>query len=73
MLFNSIAFVFLFLPVVLLLYSGIDRLKFRWKNEVLNFLLVAFSFLFYCWGGTQPLHGLLLLIGWNYGVALVSL
>ena len=72
MLFNSVAFVFLFSPVVFLLYSGIDRLRFKRKNEVLNFLLVAFSLVFYCWGGIKPLWGLLVLIAWNYGMGLLS-
>ena len=72
MLFNSVAFVFLFFPVVFLLYSGIDRLRFKRKNEVLNFLLVAFSLVFYCWGGIKPLWGLLVLIAWNYGMGLLS-
>lgn len=44
MLFNSIVFIFVFLPILLLLYYITPK---RYKN----YLLLLFSLLFYAWGG----------------------
>lgn len=46
MLFNSIVFLFVFLPVLLLLYY-ITPKKYR------NYILLLFSILFYAWGGVS--------------------
>lgn len=53
MVFSSLIFIFLFLPIVLLLYYGIPTLRLK------NYLLVIASLIFYAWG--EPLWvGLLL-------------
>ena len=64
MVFSSMTFLLLFLPVTMLLYSL--RSGIRWKNGV---LLIA-SLLFYAWG--EPVYILLMLIstGINYLCAL---
>lgn len=76
MLFNSVSFIFLFLPLVLLLYYGINRCRFRQKDLVLNLLLIVFSLVFFCWGGfktaVKTVPALVSIILWNYGTALLS-
>lgn len=76
MLFNSVAFIFLFLPLALLFYYGLDRFKFRHKDLLLNLLLIGFSLLFYCLGGIsmalKTLPALAVFLLWNYGTALLS-
>jgi alginate O-acetyltransferase complex protein AlgI len=59
MLFSSLTFLFIFLPLALLFYiPG----KHRWKNGSLLF----FSLLFYAWGGVSLSAILLLSIGMNH-------
>ena len=77
MLFNSISFIFLFLQVVLLLYHGINRFRFRGKDTILNLLLVGFSLAFFCGSGfriavTTTIPSLLSIVLWNYIIALLS-
>jgi len=59
MLFNSLVFLFYFLPLLLVVYYGVPR-KFR------NGVLLAFSLVFYAWGGVT--YSLILIgsIGFNY-------
>lgn len=59
MLFESIVFLFVFLPVSVLLYY-LTPAKFK------NFMLVLLSAFFYAWG--EPIHLLLLIFAviWNY-------
>lgn len=59
MIFSSIFFIFVFLPIVLLIYYIVP---FVWKNLV----LLLFSLLFYAWG--EPVYVVLMLlsIGINY-------
>ena len=52
MVFSSIPFLFYFLPLCLILYYLVP---FRWKNYV----LLAFSLLFYAWG--EPVYILLMI------------
>ena len=52
MVFSSIPFLFYFLPLCLILYYLVP---FRWKNYV----LLAFSLLFYAWG--EPVYILLMM------------
>ena len=59
MLFSSPVFLFLFLPVVLLVYATLRR-------ELRNPFLLAASLLFYAWGEKQYVVVMLLSIGWNY-------
>lgn len=63
MVFSSLQFLFLFLPIVLVIYF---LLKDRFRNA---FLLFA-SFIFYI-GGSKNLHILLISIGINYICALI--
>ena len=76
MLFNSVSFIFLFLPIVLILYHVINRFHFRGKDLVLNLLLVVFSLVFFCWGGfkvaVRTLPALASIVLWNYLMALLS-
>lgn len=76
MLFNSVSFIFLFLPVVLLLYHSINRFHFRGKDLTLNLLLLVFSLVFFCWGGfkiaVKTVPALLFIVIWNYLMALLS-
>ena len=56
MVFSSIAFLFYFLPIVLLLYYTVCRFSIRLRN----IFLLAASLFFYGWG--EPYY-ILLLIG----------
>ena len=59
MVFNSIYFLFVFLPITLILYYVMPaRLK--------NLLLVIISFLFYAWGSPKSLIFLLFAALFNY-------
>lgn len=64
MLFSSLLFIFLFLPLVLTAYIFVPR---TWKNG----LLLFFSILFYAWGGVS--YSLILLgsIALNHGCAMM--
>lgn len=64
MVFSSMTFLMLFLPITLLLYSV--RSSIKWKNGV----LLAASLIFYAWG--EPVYILLMLlsVGVNYICAL---
>ncbi len=76
MLFNSVSFIFLFLPLVLILYHTVNRFHFRGKDLTLNLLLVVFSLVFFCWGGfkvaVKTVPALVSIVLWNYGMALLS-
>ena len=63
MLFSSMTFVFIFLPILLLLY-------FLTKKELHNFILLTASILFYAWGEPKYLAIMLLTIIINYFGAL---
>ena len=65
MVFNSVVFLFCFLPLALLLYYAVPG---RAKNSV----ILAESLVFYCWTGVQYLPLILVLIAVNYllGLAL---
>lgn len=59
MVFNSVVFLFCFLPLALLLYYvAPGRLK--------NLVLLVESLLFYCWTGIEFLPLILCLVVWNY-------
>lgn len=59
MLFSSITFIFLFLPIVCLLYLLV-------KNKLRNYVLLFASILFYAWGEPKYLYIMLLTIIINY-------
>lgn len=67
MVFNSVVFLFCFLPLALLLYHLVPG---RGKNAVLLLL----SLLFYCWGGVQFLPLIAVLVAANYllGLAMAA-
>lgn len=54
MVFSSLTFLFLFLPICLLLYFLVPKIKFK------NIILLLFSLFFYAWG--EPIWVVLLLI-----------
>ena len=59
MVFNSVVFLFCFLPLSLLLY-------YLAPGRVKNLILLAESLVFYCWTGTAFLPLILCLILFNY-------
>ena len=63
MLFSSMTFCFVFLPVVLLLYLTA-------KKELHNGILLAASIIFYAWGEPKYLAIMLLTILINYIAAI---
>ena len=60
MLFSSMTFIFLFLPIVGLLYLLAKKNKFK------NYVLLFASILFYAWGEPKYLSIMLLTIMINY-------
>ncbi len=66
MLFTSIEFLFLFLPLVL---AGYYALPFRWNLK--NYWLLAASLGFYAWGEPRFVFAMLASIVFNYVAALV--
>lgn len=60
MIFNSLIFIFCFLPLTLLLYYFIP------VTTIKNIILLIASLLFYSWADPASLVILLALIGWNY-------
>lgn len=64
MVFNSLIFLFFFLPISILLYRGIKNSTGR------NILLVILSFIFYSWSSPKGLILLILSIAWNFVVAI---
>ena len=59
MVFNSVVFLFCFLPLALLLY-------YLAPGRIKNGVLLAESLLFYCWTGTEFLPLIVALILFNY-------
>ena len=71
MVFSSAAFLFLFLPVTLLLYSPKLFYKNRERETAKkNFVLLAVSLIFYAWG--EPVYVLLMMLSilFNYFIGL---
>ncbi len=66
MLFSSSVFLFLFLPLVLLLYYTV----FRRRRAAQNLFLLAASLLFYAWGEPRFVLVMLASIAANYGFGL---
>ena len=66
MLFTSIEFLFLFLPLVL---AGYYLLPFRWNLK--NYFLLAASLGFYAWGEPKFVFAMLASIVFNYAAALM--
>lgn len=60
MVFNSLIFLFGFLPIVYILYRIVPG------NQTKNILLLVFSLIFYSWLNPAALICLLLSIAWNY-------
>lgn len=63
MLFNSLVFLFVFLPLCLLAYYLVPRV-------LRNAVLLLFSLLFFAWGGVQYTLLLLVSMALNYAIAL---
>ena len=66
MLFTSVEFLFLFLPLVLAVYYV---LPFKWNLK--NYFLLAASLGFYAWGEPKFVFAMLASIAFNYAAALV--
>ncbi len=72
MVFSSLIFCTIFLPVCLLFYYGIPKMTFcgaQRKIIVSNYILLGFSLLFYAFGGVKYLLliGAVILINWTAG------
>lgn len=65
MLFNSYIFIFLFLPIVLLVFFWISRNS----HTLASFWLVAASLFFYGWWNPRFVLLMLSSIGFNYAMA----
>ncbi len=66
MLFNSLIFLYLFLPVTLLVIYTLPRLAGKFSLPFSNLLLLAASLVFYAWGGVWSLTVLTGSIVLNY-------
>lgn len=66
MLFSSIAFIFYFLPIVLILYYPFKRI-----TPIKNFILLAASLFFYAWGEPEFVAVMVISIIVNYILALL--
>ena len=64
MVFSSLTFLFAFLPALMVCYFGLAR-----RRDTRNFILLAFSVLFYSWGGWSlvPLLLLSVTMNWFFG------
>ena len=65
MVFSGTTFLFLFLPLLLLLYFC--RKSIRWRNAI----LLIFSLLFYAWGEPVWVLGMIVITLINYLLALL--
>lgn len=74
MLFNSLIFLYLFLPVCLLVVFLLPRMFGRYSQKVSNLMLLLFSLLFYAWGGVSYLAVLAgsILVNYLTGLAIGS-
>lgn len=68
MQFNSVEYIFLFLPITLLIYHGVIG---RLPIAIRQLFLIAATLVFYAWGGAKFLPLLLASIVFNYCAALV--
>lgn len=70
MAFNSITFIILFIPFVIVLYYAIYFINFKHKHLILNILLIIFSLVFFSWASPKAIS-LLYIILWNYIIGIV--
>ncbi len=63
MLFNSYTFIFVFLPITLLLYFGLNKIK---KYKLAKLTLVIASLYFYAYFNVKYLFIIVISIGFNY-------
>lgn len=73
MIFNSITFIFLFLPAVVALYYIVYNINFKHKHILLNVILILFSFVFFAWTSANCFLNLMMIILWNYLIGIVSI
>ena len=66
MIFSSVAFLFYFLPVALILYYGLF-----FSNPLKNGILLILSLIFYAWGEPKFVLLMILSIVVNYFLALI--
>lgn len=78
MLFNSLTFLFIFLPTAILSYYLIDIKLWsksenqKWKQLILNSLLTGFSLCFFAWDNIDNVKVLIALIFVNYVVGMTK-
>lgn len=70
MVFSSTEFVWLFLPIILLLYGFVSLFE-RNTNLIKNILLLVFSLIFYAWGEPKYILLMLFSITINYILGLL--
>ncbi len=68
MQFNSVEYIFLFLPIALLGYHGIVR---HLPVQIRQLFLIAATLVFYAWGGARFVPLLLVSITFNYAAAVL--
>ena len=64
MLFSSMTFIFVFLPIVIALYYLV-------RKELRNYILLAASVIFYAWGEPKYFLVMMLIVAVNYFSALL--
>lgn len=67
MVFSSQIFIFVFLPIALIIYFLIANLLSKFlRQSIKNYILLLLSLLFYCWSGINYITLLLISIFINY-------
>ena len=66
---SSIFFIWVFLPLLLIIYYIAFSL-FKYRGDVLNVILLLFSFVFYLWGGIRASKLMLILVAINFGAGI---
>lgn len=72
MLFNSVTFIFVFLPVCLVTYYLASFLKENIQNTAKNIVLLIFSIIFMLWSNVENYYGIAIIILTNFHIALFS-
>ncbi len=70
MLFSSLTFIFVLLPLTVMIYYLLEILKTRRKIMVQNLFLIGVSLVFFAWDNVDHVKVLLLLIFFNYVMGL---
>ena len=74
MAFNTVTFLFLFLPIAVVLYYIIEKTLRKPKIIIQNIILLILSLVFFAWADINCIYQLLAIIAWNYccGIACIK-